>query len=158
MKKLEIEVYFDGSSIEIANEQFVLERCREIFRPGYLDATIKNPFAWKSNEQMGYFFAAVAGSVHAFMGESGYKFSNKLQSLYYLMENMPTETGFGLSDKWCDISYGPNGNVVKRSAMPISVMGRSDLHELATDLTAFLNDMGIEVPSVEDFKKNSCSL
>lgn len=154
MKKLEIEFHFTGDSLSIVNEAFVIEQCREMFKEGYLDGQVKSPWEWKTNAQTGHFFAAIAGAAHAFLKESGYKFSDKLASIYYLMENMPSENGFGLSDKWCDIGYGPTGNVIKRSAIPISSMGRSDLHELAKDMTQLLNENGVEVPDVEEYKAN----
>ena len=153
MKKLEVEYYFSGDSLQLVNEAFVIEQCRANFKEdSYLDGTIKNAFEWKSNAQMGRFFGAVAAAVHEFLKESGYKFGDKLESLKYLMENMPNENGFGLSDKWCEVAYGPNGNVIRRSAMSISGMGRSELHELSEDLEKFLGEMGIDVPTVEEFK------
>lgn len=157
MKKLEIEYLFTGDSLSLINEAFVIEQCREMFGTEeiYLDGTIRSAWEWKSNAQMGHFFAAIAAVAHDFLKQSGYKFHDKLGSIKYLMENIPSETGFGLSDKWCEIAYGPNGNVIKRSAMSISAMGRSELHELATDMTQFLNECGVDVPSVEEFKERN---
>lgn len=153
MKKLEVEYYFSGDSLQLVNEAFVIERCRETFKEdSYLDGTIKDAFQWKSNAQMGRFFGAVAAAVHEFLKESGYKFGSKLESLKYMMENMPNDVGFGLSDKWCEVAYGPNGNVIRRSAMSISSMSRSELNELSNDLEKFLAEMGIVIPSVEEFK------
>lgn len=154
MKKLEIEFHFTGDSLSIVNEAFVIEQCRGMFKEGYLDGTVKDRWSWKTNAAMGRFFGAVADLVHAFLKDSGYKFPDKLASIYYLMENMPSESGFGLSDKWVEIAYGPSGNVISRKAISISGMGRSDLHELDSDLSKFLLEMGIDVPSSEEFKEN----
>ncbi len=155
MKKLEVEYYFSGDSLQLVNEAAVIEQCRATFKEDcYLDGTIKDAFQWKSNAQMGRFFGAVASAVHEFLKESGYKFGSKLESLKYMMENMPKDVGFGLNDKWCEVAYGPSGNVIRRSAMSISAMSRSELHELSNDLEKFLAEMGIVVQSVEEFKAN----
>lgn len=155
MKKLEVEYYFSGDSLQLVNEAFVIEQCRASFKEdSYLDGVIKDAFQWKSNAQMGRFFGAVAAEVHQFLLESGYKFPDKKASLYYMMENLPSESGFGLSDKWVEMSFGPNGNMISRKAMSISGMGKSELHELSEDLTKFLAGMGIEVKSVEEFKES----
>jgi hypothetical protein len=155
MKKIEAEVYWDGKTVEVINLSFVLEQLRENFQPGYLEISIRAMWQWKSNQHMAHFFAAVAGAFHEFLSDSGYNFPNKLDSLKYIMENLPSESGFGLSDKWCDVGYGPNGNVVKRSAKSISAMGRADLCDLEADLTKLAGDMGIDIVDSETFKKSA---
>lgn len=157
MKKLELEIFFDGKSIQIVNEPYVIEQMNSRFKPGYLDAMFKDAFQWKSNQHMGRFFGAVASLIHDFLKDSGYDFPDKLASLYYIMENLPSDNGFGLSDKWVEVAHGPSGNMISRKAVHISAMSKSDLLELEKDLTKFLNEMGIEVPDSEEFKSSKCT-
>ncbi len=152
MKKLELEILWNGESLEIVNEPFVLEQCRKTFQPGFLDCTVTAPFQWKSTNQRNRFFAAVADAIHLLLIEAGYDFPNKLSAVYYIMENLPSEGLFGLSDKWVEVVRDGNGNVVSRKARAISGMSRAELNELDQDLVKFLAEHGVDVPSSDEYK------
>lgn len=147
--KIDFEIYFDGD-IQIVDKPKVLEQLREKFKHGYLDATIQNPWQWKTREHMGFFFGRVAQLCQEWLTDAGYNFSSKYEAIKYVMENFPSD-GLGVSDKWVEIGV-KDGRVVRRAAKSIAAMGRAELHELAEDITKLLLEHGIEVESPESFK------
>ncbi len=152
--KTPFSIFFDGSCIQICNEAVLIEQFNERYKPDtYLDCEAQEEYEMKSSQAMGRFFGAVATAIYDFLTSSGYKFSAKKEAVYYIMENLPSDAGYGLSDRWVNFVYDPNGRVVSRKAMPISDMSKKELHELDNDLSKFLAEMSIEVPPSEEFKK-----
>lgn len=150
MKKIEGTIYWDGENLQIADLPIVTAEAKEKLPPGYYDLIIRDQWQWKTNAQMGQFFGAVAAIAHEWLEDCGYEFHSKLEAIKYLMENFPDDS-IGLSDKWCEVGL-KDGKVVRRSAMSISGMGRAELHDLANDITKFLADRGVLVPTPEEYK------
>lgn len=145
--KVEFEVSFNGNSLAIHNEKFVLEQIREKFRPGFLDATVENPFQWKSSEALGYLYAEIGNKAVHGLREMGYRIDDKKVAIKFIMDKME-------GDKWVDVVYDMNGAVVSRTPKSIAGMGKKELSELTEELIEFIQTwFQIDINSPEDYKK-----
>lgn len=143
--KLDFEIYFDGSDIQVVNKPFVIEQLREKFKPGYLDGTVQTPWQWKSSEAMGYFWGELAVKALLGLRESGYDVPSKESAVDYIMEQLP-------SGRWVE-EVKRFGKPVKVSARGISSLSKSELHDLTEEMIQFIAEwFNIACGTPEEYK------
>lgn len=147
MKKLEFEMYFDGNLLQIINEQFVLEQCREMFKEGRLDASVEPEFNWKSSEQLAYLFGGIAPALLSGLRARGYGLKNKHDAVSFAMLQEEVGCVEVVVDEF-------SGDVLARVPRRISGLSRGELSQLMSDLIMFCEiELGVEVLSPEQYKE-----
>lgn len=145
MAKIEFSAHWDGKSLNIVNEQRVLDQLYD-WQPQYLDGTIEPEFAWKTRPQLGYLWGEIAPKAMMGYLSRGVRVRDKEMAVALLM--LEEEVDF--TDKVCDEFTGQMlGRIPKR----ISAASRRELNEFMEAAIMFIeSELGVEVETPEDYK------